>query len=619
MTTLDQASARAVVTEPWPVAVAVVDAEVGNAGVHSVGSDVKEGAVTVGAGPLSEVAAIRTGAMRLAAHSTGAPSWPVQDRHRILADLDHTVDVLVSVRAAILVAERDAGTWRGSGDRSPEAWWARTSGVGQRAAAAQLRQAGHLDAAPPTIAAAVAEGTIRVEHAAAIGAVVTGGTPAQREAMLSPAGQQELLALAQSQDAGTFATTVAHRAATVDPAGLERDHQAQRRARFLHLSHTPDGTLIKGRLDPIAGHRVGLALEALTPRPGADDDRDHGQRCADALDAMATRTLAADPRPGTHVPVQISFLVTEQTWTAAQADRDHRRARARATTGAGSRPPGRIDASDGTDSTDGVSIRGGKGPMRGSVPGVSIGGASTGAGGVGTADSAGSTGSTGSTHDTTAVSYPPATLEDGTPVPASELAAAMCDCEITRIVLDADSVPLDVGRTQRVFTGPQRRAVIARDRQCAWPDCHIHARWSDVHHIAWWERDTGPTSVDNGILLCSYHHHEVHRQDLTITRIRPADRQGAPGTDPPDSGRVTYEFRDNTGRIVASGAPPGATPSARAAAVCPRDPVRVGHSARPDDEVSRPPSASDATGAPELEWAQDPWTGRRVPACWVTT
>ena len=40
----------------------------------------------------------------------------------------------------------------------------------------------------------------------------------------------------------------------------------------------------------------------------------------------------------------------------------------------------------------------------------------------------------------------------------------------------AAGVPLDLGRTERLFTGPQRKAVNARDRECAWPDCHAHAR-----------------------------------------------------------------------------------------------------------------------------------------------
>jgi hypothetical protein len=580
MTALQAASVRAVVTQPADAATGEAGGGVSVEG-SSAASTTAEGGTATGAsdagtsradaagapptaGPLSAVAAVREAVARLVAECADARQWPGPDRHAILKDLDHAVDALVTVRAGVLVAERDAGTWRGSGDKSPQAWRTRTAGVGPRAAAAEMRQAEHLDAAPAA-AAAVTEGRIRAEHAAAIGAVVIGGTPSQREALLSAASQDELLALAETQDAGTFATTVAHRAATIDPAGLERDHQAQRRARFLHVSHTSRGTLIKGQLDPMAGQRFARALEALSPRPGADDDRDHGQRCADALDAMATRTLAADPRPGTHVPVQISLIVTEESWTAAQADRDRRR-----------------DAEAGAPASR-----------------------SAGAG-----DSA---------VDSASVSYPPATLEDGTPVPASELAAAMCDCEITRIVLDADSVPLDVGRAQRVFTGAQRRAVIARDRECGWPDCHAPARWCDVHHIAWWERDTGPTSVENGVLLCNFHHHEVHRQDLTITRVTAAGRQRAPGRDRPPGTLtgVSYDFRDRAGTMIAPRPRPATSSAAPPSVLLPDHPADAPPTS-PATRAPRPPAGPEWTGAPELEWEEDPVTGMRVPACWVS-
>ena len=41
-----------------------------------------------------------------------------------------------------------------------------------------------------------------------------------------------------------------------------------------------------------------------------------------------------------------------------------------------------------------------------------------------------------------------------------------CDADLTRIVLDADGRPLDVGRTQRLFPAQIRRAAERRDRGC---------------------------------------------------------------------------------------------------------------------------------------------------------
>jgi hypothetical protein len=136
----------------------------------------------------------------------------------------------------------------------------------------------------------------------------------------------------------------------------------------------------------------------------------------------------------------------------------------------------------------------------------------------------------------------PVTLDDGTPVPLSEVARALCDCELTRVVMNAEGAVLDLGRTQRTYTGAQRRAVITRDRACAWNDCTAQPRWCEVHHIRWWDRDTGPTSIDNAALLCTYHHHETHRRDLTLTRINR----------PPGDTAVRYHFHDPQGRLVSS-------------------------------------------------------------------
>ena len=107
-------------------------------------------------------------------------------------------------------------------------------------------------------------------------------------------------------------------------------------------------------------------------------------------------------------------------------------------------------------------------------------------------------------------------LDDGTVLPLSEVQRIACDCEMTRLVLGADGVPLDVGRTERTYAKSLRRAVLARDRHCRWPGCTMRASWCEVHHLRWWSRG-GRTSLDNGLTLCTFHHHEVHRRDVRIT------------------------------------------------------------------------------------------------------
>lgn len=145
------------------------------------------------------------------------------------------------------------------------------------------------------------------------------------------------------------------------------------------------------------------------------------------------------------------------------------------------------------------------------------------------------------------------TLDDGTPVPPSEVARALCDCELTRIVTDAAGVPLDLGHTERTFTGEQRRAVIARDGGCLWPECSRPPRWCQVHHLRWWDRDGGETSVDCGALVCSFHHHEIHRLELTATR-----HMADPGQAPPGPGRARYVLTRPDGTVVADGRASGA-------------------------------------------------------------
>ena len=78
-----------------------------------------------------------------------------------------------------------------------------------------------------------------------------------------------------------------------------------------------------------------------------------------------------------------------------------------------------------------------------------------------------------------------------------------------RVLLDQDSVTIDVGRSKRVVAGPLRRALNARDGQCRWPGCERPASWCDGHHMVHWI-DGGDTDLDNLVLLCRRHHRMVH-------------------------------------------------------------------------------------------------------------
>jgi hypothetical protein len=72
------------------------------------------------------------------------------------------------------------------------------------------------------------------------------------------------------------------------------------------------------------------------------------------------------------------------------------------------------------------------------------------------------------------------------------------------------SLPLDIGYSDTI-PAHIRRAVLARDRHCAWPRCRRPAAWCDVHHIVH-KKDGGKTAVSDCVLLCQFHHDVcIHR------------------------------------------------------------------------------------------------------------
>ncbi|WP_338751770.1 HNH endonuclease signature motif containing protein [Janibacter alittae] len=91
-----------------------------------------------------------------------------------------------------------------------------------------------------------------------------------------------------------------------------------------------------------------------------------------------------------------------------------------------------------------------------------------------------------------------------------------CDAGIIPVVLGGDGEILDMGRSVRLFTPGQRRAVWLRDGGCTYPGCTMPPQWCDAHHVDWWSRG-GDTDMDNAALLCQRHHTKVHTRDLVAT------------------------------------------------------------------------------------------------------
>jgi hypothetical protein len=92
-----------------------------------------------------------------------------------------------------------------------------------------------------------------------------------------------------------------------------------------------------------------------------------------------------------------------------------------------------------------------------------------------------------------------------------------CDASLARVVLAADSQPLDVGRRSRTVPAAIRTALVVRDGGCVFPGCDRPPPWTDAHHVVHWA-DGGPTSLGNLALLCRSHHRTVHEGQWRLTR-----------------------------------------------------------------------------------------------------
>ncbi len=107
----------------------------------------------------------------------------------------------------------------------------------------------------------------------------------------------------------------------------------------------------------------------------------------------------------------------------------------------------------------------------------------------------------------------------GLPDPVLERLACSGRVRLVLTETDRDGLArlLDLGRSQRVVTERQYRALLLRDGGCTHPGCE--STWNlEAHHVLHWLHG-GLTDLANLVLLCSRHHDAHHRGEFTILAL----------------------------------------------------------------------------------------------------
>lgn len=107
--------------------------------------------------------------------------------------------------------------------------------------------------------------------------------------------------------------------------------------------------------------------------------------------------------------------------------------------------------------------------------------------------------------------------DQGTPLHPHDVLRAALAGYIRRVVVDTHSVPIDMGRKRRLFTGPAREAAKLLVRRCDHIGCDLPGDFCDVDHVVEWS-DLGPTDQRNAAIQCGPHNRQKHKKRFTTRR-----------------------------------------------------------------------------------------------------
>ena len=451
---------------------------------------------------------------RAAAVCAAAPAWAVPDRDLVLCLQQAWAGVqqLTAVTAHLVWQAQAQGLPKAHGATSTTVWLRQHLRVSPGTANQLVVLADTLHARP-VLDTALCAGGISAEHATTIAGTLA-NLPSDLGREITDKAETMLVEQAGMFDAvtlgrlgGRILDLVAPEVAEGREAEfLDRQEAQAHHKRGFTLSPLGNGQVrLSGYLDTSGAAAVTAALNPLChPRHDPAGARTPAQRRADALVDVCIGALRdGSDLPGqggdpAQVVVTIPFTtLTKQPRPAGQPSAGQ--------PSAGQSPAGQSSAGQ---SSAGQSSAG---QSRASQADAHAGTGAPSPAGANVGANAGASGGAGG-----GLGW----LDTGAPISAAEARRLACDAQVLPAVLNGNSLPLDLGRARRLFTGPLRRALILRDHGCAFPSCDRPARWSEGHHLTPWA-DGGTTALSNACLICRRHHRLLHNNSGWQARLGP--------------------------------------------------------------------------------------------------
>jgi hypothetical protein len=113
-------------------------------------------------------------------------------------------------------------------------------------------------------------------------------------------------------------------------------------------------------------------------------------------------------------------------------------------------------------------------------------------------------------------------LLEGDPISVARARLLACEGVVIPSVFNyATGEAVELGRALRLPNAALRRKLeLEQPDGCAWHGCDRPVAWTEAHHIQHWA-DGGPTTAENLILLCRFHHGRIHTPGWSVEKTGP--------------------------------------------------------------------------------------------------